>query len=99
MFDLPLHAVAALAVLAVNAESTAGCGPRDEVLSQLAERYREAPVAIGLASNGGLIELLTADTGTTWTLIITAPNGSSCVLAEGEDWQQRPRARLDGQDV
>jgi hypothetical protein len=99
MFDLPLHVAAALAVLAVNAEPPAGCGPRDEVLSQLAERYREAPVAIGLASNGGLIELLTADTGTTWTLIITAPNGSSCVLAEGEDWQPRPRARLDGQDA
>ncbi len=31
------------------------CSPRDDVLTQLSAKFKEAPVAIGLANNGGLL--------------------------------------------
>ena len=64
------------------------CKKRPQLLTQLFASHQEAPVAVGLAANGSLFEVLTsADDGHTWTLIITQPNGISCVLATGESWQ------------
>jgi hypothetical protein len=51
------------------------CTDRDALLSQLAHRYGEVPVAIGVA-NGRLVELLTAKDGLTWTIILTSPQGA-----------------------
>ena len=48
------------------------CGSRDSVLKQLASEYQEAPVGIGLASNGAVVELLTSSSGS-WTLLVTMP--------------------------
>jgi hypothetical protein len=31
--------------------------------------------------------VLTSDDGATWTIIVSMPNGMSCLLAAGEDWQ------------
>lgn len=62
------------------------CGTRDSVLKQLASEYQEAPVGIGLASNGAVVELLTSSSGT-WTLIVTMPKGSTCLMGTGEAWQ------------
>ncbi len=59
------------------------------MVAQLAKRYQEASVGVGLASNGDLLELLSAKTGSTWTLIITMANVQSCPSAADEDWQPR----------
>lgn len=83
-----------LILVATAAALTAGsasagetlCGTRDSVLKQLASEYQEAPVGIGLASNGAVVELLTSSTGT-WTLLVTMPKGSTCLMGTGEAWQ------------
>ncbi|MBL8690925.1 MAG: hypothetical protein JNL04_17610 [Rhodospirillaceae bacterium] len=62
------------------------CGSRDSVLKQLASEYQEAPVGIGLASNGAVVELLTSSSGS-WTLLVTMPKGSTCLMGTGEAWQ------------
>ncbi len=62
------------------------CAKRDALLSQLANRYGEVPVAIGVA-NGRLVELLTAKDGITWTIILTNPQGVSCLIASGDGWR------------
>lgn len=77
-----------------NAEPMA-CSSRNDVLAQLARDYKESPVGIGLASNGGLLEVLTSGDGATWTIIITMPNGTSCLMAAGESWQSVLRVALD----
>lgn len=84
-----------------NAQDEPACGRRADVLKELADRYREAPVAVGLASNGGLLEVLTSSGGTTWTIIVTTPGGVSCLIAAGENWQQQsvPLARADGRPL
>ena len=37
--------------------------------------------------NGNVVEVLRSEERT-WTIIMTAPNGVSCVLAIGEHWQE-----------
>jgi len=98
---LKLTLTATLATVAFTAVAQAGpaCGKRDDVLAQLSERYKEAPVGIGLAGNGGLIELLTASTGSTWTLIITMPNGPTCLVAAGQDWKSQEAAVANGPSI
>ncbi len=60
--------------------------PRTEVVKQLKARHAEAPVALGLANNGGVIEVFTTQDRSTWTLVLTMPNGMSAVIAAGESW-------------
>lgn len=74
------------------------CTDRSEVLGHLATKYSEAPVAMGLANNGGVIEVLASGTGNSWTIIITMPNGVSCMLAAGESWESLPVVKT-GPDI
>ena len=70
------------------------CDARKEVLGHLAGKYSENPVALGLATNGGVVELLTANEGKTWTIVITMPNGQTCLVAAGENWESKPRVAM-----
>ena len=63
------------------------CDDRDKVLSHLAKKYSEAPIAAGVTTSGGLVEVLTDEEGGTWTIIVTTPQGWSCLLAAGEGWR------------
>ncbi|MGE5546220.1 MAG: hypothetical protein ACM33T_04945 [Solirubrobacterales bacterium] len=67
------------------------CAKRDALLTSLQHEYKEAPAAVGLASNGSVIELLTANDGKTWTILMTRPDGTSCVVAAGEAWEALPQ--------
>jgi hypothetical protein len=71
------------------------CDTRDKVLGLLAEKYKEAPVALGVTNNGGLVEVLSTDEGTTWSIIFTAPDGKSCLVAAGEGWRALEQVALD----
>jgi hypothetical protein len=81
--------VAALVLPATAADAGTPCSKRQDLIAQLATKYKEAPVAIGLGSNGNLIEVLTSDDGATWTIIQTAPTGIACMVAAGESWQPK----------
>lgn len=63
------------------------CTDRASALSHLESKYQEAPVAIGLASNGGVIEVLANESGQTWSIILTMPDGTACMVAAGEYWE------------
>ena len=79
----------ALAMGPVVAQETS-CTERTTVLKQLSGLYSEAPVAMGLANNGGVIELLNSHDRKTWTLIITMPDGMTCPIAAGQSWESIP---------
>jgi hypothetical protein len=84
--------VAATALLAASAVAPAladetACGKRDKLLGTLAQSYQEKPAAIGLSQDGSLVELLTSADGATWTILVTLPNGTSCIATAGQDWQ------------
>ncbi len=80
--------IAVLASMPAAAEPI--CGKRMEVLSGLNGTYTETPSAMGLSNNGGVVEILTSPKGDTWTIIITMPNGMSCLVAAGENWEETP---------
>ena len=63
---------------------------RDMVVDQLAKTYAEAPRALGITSEGAVLELFTAGDGKTWTIVVTLPNGMSRIVATGEHWIVRP---------
>ena len=66
------------------------CGRRATVLEYLSTKYSEKPVAMGIAANGGLIEVLTSKEGSTFTIIVTMPEGETCMVAAGEGWEDLP---------
>ena len=73
------------AVAAQPNENT--CTDRSSALSHLSKAYEEQPVAMGLASSGGVVEVLTNEKGTSWSIIVTMPSGQTCLVAAGEGWE------------
>jgi hypothetical protein len=66
------------------------CTERNQVLNQLSNQYSEAPVAMGVANNGGVLEILSSRAGKSWTIILTMPSGVTCMIAAGENWEALP---------
>ena len=71
------------------------CSERDDVLELLARKYKEVPFAAGMTSTGGLLEVLTDYKSGTWTIIVTMPQGMSCLVAAGEGWRAIEKISLD----
>ncbi len=82
----PLGALA----LAQTQTQAQQCDQRAKVLGHLAQKYDEAPIAVGVTSSGGIVEVLTTGDGQTWTIILSDPNGTSCLIAAGEGWRTLP---------
>ena len=74
-----------------EAAAQSACNPRPDVVGHLAKKYGEATVAIGVTNKGGLVEVLTTGDGLTWTIIVSMPNGTSCMVAAGEGWRTMER--------
>jgi hypothetical protein len=66
------------------------CMARNDVHAQLDRKYAEVPVAVGLADNGAVLEIFTAKDGATWTVVMSLPNGMTCLIAAGEAFQTLP---------
>ena len=79
--------VVPVVMMSSPAQAQLKCGDRMEALNHLSTKYHEAPVAVGLATNGGVVEVLSTLDGKTWTIIVTMPNGKSCLIAAGQDWE------------
>ena len=80
-----------LGALAVAAPASAQsvCGERAKIVKQLEKRHAESRRAIGLASNGTLLEVFASKSGT-WTVLMTFPDGRACMMADGEAWKLAP---------
>lgn len=62
----------------------AGCGSFGRVSEYLSGDFKEAPVVLGLRQDGSLFQVFASADGATWTVVITAPSGLSCIVADGE---------------
>ncbi|MFO7920239.1 MAG: hypothetical protein R6U99_05380 [Nioella sp.] len=92
-----LTGLAALGFLATFAEAQTArglCGERDRVVGTLSGHFGETARNRGMGPSGRIIEVFaSADTGT-WTITVTAPDGTTCLVASGTGWQdlaQTPR--------
>jgi len=66
------------------------CVDRAILLERFEARYQEIPVFRALMNTGGILEVLSTADGATWTVTVTLPNGTSCVVAAGRYWQAVP---------
>lgn len=62
------------------------CATHENIAAELKQNFGEEVQAIGITSVGALIEIYTSPRGT-WTVVLTIPNGPSCLIAEGVDFQ------------
>ncbi len=76
------------------AEAQTICGERADFVKKLKDGYAEKPISLGLAANGSAIEVFTADSGT-FSIIITQPNGVSCLIASGQEWLELPQQKVE----
>jgi hypothetical protein len=62
------------------------CGDTKELHKVLSEKYGEAPIGIGINTQGEMTTLFVSKKGT-YTFVISSTNGQSCVLSGGTDWE------------
>jgi len=82
-------AVATFALAGSAVAATPVCSARNDILAKLANSYHEQPASVALTSDGRLLEVLKSDDAKTWSILLTAPNGVSCLVAAGESWQDK----------
>ncbi|MEZ5670304.1 MAG: hypothetical protein R3F55_23320 [Alphaproteobacteria bacterium] len=95
-FSTACMAVAALAgCVAMSAAARAEmlCGEREHIVDELKKTWQEDRTAIGLSNNGGVLEVFSSEQGT-WTLLLTMPEGQTCMIGAGEHWEQTQVALL-----
>lgn len=93
MAGAALAAIFAVGVSVNPAHARTGCDSRATIIDGLKDVFQETPVAVGMEQSGNVVELLRARDGTSWTLVITRPDGISCIAAAGEHWNEIEQAR------
>ncbi len=63
------------------------CGPHDTVAAALAKQFGEQSHAMGLAQDDTVMELYASAQSGTWTLTVTLPNGLTCLVTAGGNFE------------
>lgn len=80
-------AIIAFALLIASAaKAQSVCGERTKFLKHLGKTYSEAPSALGITNNGQILELLRSKKGS-WTILVTNAQGTTCMMAAGDAWE------------
>jgi len=92
-FFIPaLVAVFLCPVMPEQAFAAPQCAPYRQMAEILSRRFGETPRAFGLVGADRILQLFTAPGGS-WTILVTAGSGRSCILAAGENWEDLPADR------
>jgi hypothetical protein len=91
-FSLLVRAATAFTLLAVTpsagAEGDQACAERSRVVQKLADKFGETLRSLGLHRDDGLVEIYSSEETGTWTILMTRPDGMTCLLAAGQRWEQ-----------
>ena len=85
--DSPPFLILALLLAPSLAFAQSACLPRGKMMDLLDGRYSEQPISAGLGTGGRLIEVFATADGGTWTMVMSTPDGVTCVIAAGLEWQ------------
>jgi hypothetical protein len=69
-----------------EAQEAMNCNARENMAKALTTEYDEKPSGLGVTHVGTVIELWQGGGGSSWTLLLTMPNGNSCIVGAGNDW-------------
>ncbi len=92
--------IGVVVVLAAMADSLLGqvmmwveqsiCSRTTDIMQTLDKKYRETRRGVGIDKNthsgGPIVELFYNETKPSWTILLTFPNGTSCLLRSGTEW-------------
>ena len=79
-----------------KARAEPSCAPRADVLAKLAQEFGEERRSIALAESGVVVETF-ASQGGSWTVLVTRPDGTSCLLASGPYFEEVDEPLLRGE--
>jgi len=82
-----LIAVALLSVPFMAQAQGQNCAARDSVVARLASKYGESRQSIGMAPKGRVIEVFASLETGTWTITVTLPDGTTCLVASGQSYE------------
>lgn len=83
-----LLAALPLCAWALPAPAAPPCGPHDRIVAALAERSGERRQAIALDGAQRVMEIFASDETGSWTLLLTRPEGPSCLIAAGHAFER-----------
>ncbi|MEM7060308.1 MAG: hypothetical protein AAF557_22235 [Pseudomonadota bacterium] len=90
---IPIAATAAFMLgstaSAQNFLHQSSCGKRDEVTQKLERKFGELQRGTGVVSSRRILELWQSNDGS-WTILMTRPDGVTCIMAAGEFWRKTP---------
>lgn len=75
---------AAIAPPAVHAQGN--CGPRELITERLQSKFSERLSGGGLQNENQVLEIWTSDTTGSFTVIVSRADGTSCIVASGQNW-------------
>lgn len=100
MKHVSLTALVVSLLAAAPAASQNACASRDQVLTRLSEKYGETRQSIGLAQNSGVFEVFASHETGSWTILMTRPDGVTCLVASGQAFEQQAElAVVTGDDA
>ena len=70
-----------------QAQNLQHCATRDLVVERLAQKYGESRQALGLGTQGAMVEIFASEDSGSWTITVTAPDGTTCLVASGLYWE------------
>ena len=63
------------------------CGDGADIIAHLEKDWGEGPEVVALDASGRMVRILVnPDTGT-WSMLLTAPNGLTCLVSHGSAWE------------
>lgn len=65
----------------------ANCAPRQTVLERLAGVYGETRRGMGLIREKAMMEVFASEDTGSWTIVMTLPNGTTCLMASGQSFE------------
>ncbi|GAB4260307.1 MAG: hypothetical protein Kow0013_03770 [Pararhodobacter sp.] len=65
---------------------TLPCAMRERLLAFVIDQRGEVRLATAQAARGATLEIFAAETGS-WTILLTLPDGRSCLLANGDRFE------------
>lgn len=80
-----------------SAHAGTACGDRETIVERLTTLYNEYRASMMVDAAGNLVEIYSnLDTGT-WTLLITRPQGATCVVSSGGNFIDTANDRVVGE--
>lgn len=78
----------------VAAQAQTMCTQRDKLVSLLDSKYSEQQTGYGLVGTHAMLEVFVSEKHT-FTIVSTYPNGVSCIIAAGDNWEAvEPKKKL-----